>query len=318
MYTITSMMNDIKIFTMLGGSGLVAGEIVAQYIKYRKNQVEKLAKSKLGTIKSIDSKMGDDGLIINNQVQLKENYDFEGSIILGPTGAGKSTNLFFTNLLQNNIRGSIVVFDVKGELYEKTSYYQQRVCGRKVIRFAPLDPVNSERFNLLENCKTAQEVVELASCLLMNGSLYFRIQTGGKADDANWLNMAKPLLAAAMFFAKEQDAPYNTIEYAIELLLNCEFKVLENLFNSDKYINNRNLHRQWSIFKMVTAIAGLESGNITLNERINDTGIYKKYGITIARMGCRANLSPWYERGGMEPADKNDKISCKYADIYGF
>ena len=36
-------------------------------------------------------------------------------------------------------------------------------------------------------------------------------------------------------------------------------------------------------------------------------GIYKKYGITIARMGCRANLSPWYERGGMEPADENDK-----------
>lgn len=32
-----------------------------------------------------------------------------------------------------------------------------------------------------------------------------------------------------------------------------------------------------SIFKMVTAIAGLESGNITLSERINDTGVYKKY-----------------------------------------
>lgn len=35
--------------------------------------------------------------------------------------------------------------------------------------------------------------------------------------------------------------------------------------------------------------------------------IYKKYGVTISRMGCRANLSPWYERGGMEPADENDK-----------
>ena len=33
-----------------------------------------------------------------------------------------------------------------------------------------------------------------------------------------------------------------------------------------------------SIFKMVTAIAGLESGNITLTERINDTGVYQKYG----------------------------------------
>ena len=33
-----------------------------------------------------------------------------------------------------------------------------------------------------------------------------------------------------------------------------------------------------SIFKMVTAIAGLESGNISLTERINDTGVYKTYG----------------------------------------
>ena len=35
--------------------------------------------------------------------------------------------------------------------------------------------------------------------------------------------------------------------------------------------------------------------------------MYKKYGTTISRMGCRANLSPWYERGGMFPADENDK-----------
>lgn len=32
-----------------------------------------------------------------------------------------------------------------------------------------------------------------------------------------------------------------------------------------------------SIFKMVTAIAGLETGTITSKEKINDTGIYKKY-----------------------------------------
>ncbi|MCL2865865.1 MAG: anaerobic ribonucleoside-triphosphate reductase [Lachnospiraceae bacterium] len=34
--------------------------------------------------------------------------------------------------------------------------------------------------------------------------------------------------------------------------------------------------------------------------------IYKKYGKIISPMGCRAFLSPWYERGGMEPADEND------------
>ena len=35
-------------------------------------------------------------------------------------------------------------------------------------------------------------------------------------------------------------------------------------------------------------------------------GIYKQYGKIISPMGCRAFLSPWYERGGMHPADEND------------
>ncbi len=34
--------------------------------------------------------------------------------------------------------------------------------------------------------------------------------------------------------------------------------------------------------------------------------MYKKYGKIISPMGCRAFLSPYYERGGMEPADEND------------
>ena len=35
--------------------------------------------------------------------------------------------------------------------------------------------------------------------------------------------------------------------------------------------------------------------------------MYKKYGKVVSPMGCRAFLSPWYERGGMEPADENDQ-----------
>lgn len=35
--------------------------------------------------------------------------------------------------------------------------------------------------------------------------------------------------------------------------------------------------------------------------------MYKKYGKVISPMGCRAFLSPWYERGGMHPADDNDE-----------
>lgn len=35
--------------------------------------------------------------------------------------------------------------------------------------------------------------------------------------------------------------------------------------------------------------------------------MYKKYGKVISPMGCRAFLSPWYERGGMNPADDEDQ-----------
>ena len=35
--------------------------------------------------------------------------------------------------------------------------------------------------------------------------------------------------------------------------------------------------------------------------------MYKKYGRIVSPMGCRAFLSPWYERGGIDPVDADDK-----------
>lgn len=35
--------------------------------------------------------------------------------------------------------------------------------------------------------------------------------------------------------------------------------------------------------------------------------MYKQYGAIVSPMGCRAFLSPWYERGGMYPADEKDE-----------
>lgn len=35
--------------------------------------------------------------------------------------------------------------------------------------------------------------------------------------------------------------------------------------------------------------------------------MYKKYGRVVSPMGCRAFLSAWFERGGMHPADEDDK-----------
>ena len=58
-----------------------------------------------------------------------------------------------------------------------------------------------------------------------------------------------------------------------------------NKYNQDeaKPLMNKAIQNSYppgSIFKMVTAIAGLESGAITRTEQINDTGLYKKYNLT--------------------------------------
>ena len=58
-----------------------------------------------------------------------------------------------------------------------------------------------------------------------------------------------------------------------------------NRYNTDpgKPLMNKAVQNSYppgSIFKMVTAIAGLESGAITRTERINDTGVYRKYNLS--------------------------------------
>ena len=63
-----------------------------------------------------------------------------------------------------------------------------------------------------------------------------------------------------------------------------------------------------STFKMITAIAGLETGGITPKEKINDTGIYKKYGVD---MKCWYYTS--YHRGhGHLNVTQALQHSCNY------
>lgn len=63
-----------------------------------------------------------------------------------------------------------------------------------------------------------------------------------------------------------------------------------------------------STFKMITAIAGLETGGITPKEKINDTGIYKKYGVD---MKCWYFTS--YHRGhGYLNVTQALQHSCNY------
>ncbi len=84
------------------------------------------------------------------------------------------------------------------------------------------------------------------------------------------------------------------------------------LFPKIVFLYDKNLHGEGKPLEDVFE-AGIECSSKTMYpDWLSLTGegyvasIYKKYGKIVSPMGCRAFLSPWYERGGIEPADEKD------------
>ena len=67
-------------------------------------------------------------------------------------------------------------------------------------------------------------------------------------------------------------------------------KELEDVFEAGIQCSSKTMYPDW----------------LSLTGKGYVPSMYKKYGKAISPMGCRAFLSPWYERGGFEPADEND------------
>ncbi len=85
------------------------------------------------------------------------------------------------------------------------------------------------------------------------------------------------------------------------------------LFPKIVFLFDENIHGDGKVCEDVFQ-AGLECSAktmypdwLSLSGKGYIASMYKRYGRVISPMGCRAFLSPWYERGGMHPADEDDK-----------
>ncbi len=84
------------------------------------------------------------------------------------------------------------------------------------------------------------------------------------------------------------------------------------LFPKLSFLYDENIHGKGKDYEWLFLEAIDCSSKSMYPDYISCTGdgycgdIYRKYGKTISRMGCRATLAPWYEKGGFEPADEND------------
>ena len=85
------------------------------------------------------------------------------------------------------------------------------------------------------------------------------------------------------------------------------------LFPKLTFLYDENLHGTGKPFEWLFDKAIECSSKAMYPDYLSLTGegyipeMYKKYGRVVSLMGCRASLSPWFERGGEHPADEKDK-----------
>lgn len=84
------------------------------------------------------------------------------------------------------------------------------------------------------------------------------------------------------------------------------------LFPKLTFLYDKNLHGKRKELEWLFDVAIECSKKAMYPDFLSLTGegyipsMYKKYGKVVSLMGCRASLSPWYERGGMYQEDEND------------
>jgi len=165
-------------------------------------------KTKIGTAykgkkSEIKRHLGKDGIKISQNIQLNKESMMGHIGIFGKTGSYKSSGIYIPNLLSNDLPNpsSLIIADVKGELFRLTSWYQKNVCKRKIIILSPLDITNSIGYNPLAICKDVTDIRKLAQTLVANANAN-TVSTNKSSGGAEWDSMATPLLTASLLYCK--------------------------------------------------------------------------------------------------------------------
>ena len=224
----------------------------------------------IGKSKEIRDYLGKHGIRIskNYNLSLKTMYEHIG--IFGKTGSNKSGGIYIPNLLSNNLpKSSLIIPDMKGELYKLTSDYQKNVCGRRIVVFAPLNPEFSIKINPIAICRDITDIRKLAQTLLANAALAFPDKSSGGAE---WLAMSTPFLTAALAYCKHKGGEGCNIPTALDLVISHSNSELELLFRN----STTEVMDQWNSFKTCLDAKGAAASiRITLSSALQSFLDYK-------------------------------------------
>ncbi len=150
-----------------------------------------------------DIKVGEvkDLKVLTQLVNLPRDLALMHTLIVGPTGAGKSRSFFLPNCHDAG-NSSFIATDPKSELWEETAYN-----NIAPVRFAPTDPDNSAPFNFVAYCKNLDFAENVASAVIHS--------RGTPKGDPFWWQNEERILIASLLHIANSTVPTATHLYEI-------------------------------------------------------------------------------------------------------
>ncbi len=179
------------------GAGLLFGRYVEPPKHTGKSEL------KISTRKSPVKKMAPAFHAKWGSVLISAHYDtFPNAIMVAPTGAGKTVSYVVPTCL--TFPGSMVVLDVKGEIFEKTSRHR-KATGDDVFRFAPLDFKNpTHQYNPIHRISRFKNEDQRHTELQKLSGYFLQSEN---ADLGSWMKGAQQLFVAAGMLAIQRGVP---------------------------------------------------------------------------------------------------------------
>lgn len=143
------------------------------------------------------SLINDEGVVLGrfNGITLRDNAKTH-ILVSAPTRTGKGVSLIIPTLI-DTWNESVVVLDIKGENYQKTSGARKNLFNNRIIRFAPKSK-HSSRFNPMSEIRFLTEYeyedIKLICKMLCQGD------SDNKNKDSYWDDKAADLLAGVMTY----------------------------------------------------------------------------------------------------------------------
>lgn len=149
------------------------------------------------------------GFCLTGSKCLDRKNSYQNALIIGGTGVGKSSVVLIPSLFK--MKGSYIIHDPSGELYQKTAgYLRFRGYNIRVLNFT--NPQKSSGYNPLQRITTTSDVQKIASMLV-------KTAMGESSKDPFWNIQAIALISMLINIIKTQESEYHNL-FNVRQLLN--------------------------------------------------------------------------------------------------